>query len=182
MLHNYLRWRDLQDLKMVTKTISSEVQTYQYKIFPLQDPTSGTNQKVKISAHINSFLLKSVAKNYTDSIPTLKPLSLKSAPSSIHHKVKFTEAFAPQVPPQKMDFPCFPTQYGRGRILILLFAGRSTGSNIKGSVHLKLWLSSRENRGLNEEEDMWNEIWQHQHIYSLFLSHQLQTLEVNLSV
>ena len=124
MLHNYLRWRDLQDLKMVTKTISSEVQTYQYKIFPLQDPTSGTNQKVKISAHINSFLLKSVAKNYTDSIPTLKPLSLKSAPSSIHHKVKFTEAFAPQVPPQKMDFPCFYLLSKEGEIILILYFAR----------------------------------------------------------
>ena len=36
-----------------------------------------------------------------------------------------------------------------------------------------MWLSTRENRGLNEEEDMWNEIWQHQQIYTIFLRHIL---------
>ena len=58
--------------------------------------------------------------------------------------------------------------------------GRSVRSNIQGSIHLKLWLSSRENRGLNEEEDMWNEIWQHQHIYTLFLIHHLNSLKVTM--
>ena len=51
--------------------------------------------------------------------------------------------------------------------------GRSQRSNIQGSLHIKLWLSTRENRGLSEEEDMWNEIWQHQQIYTLFLRHNL---------
>ena len=36
-----------------------------------------------------------------------------------------------------------------------------------------MWLSTRENRGLSEEEDMWNEIWQHQQIYTIFLRHIL---------
>ena len=40
-----------------------------------------------------------------------------------------------------------------------------------------MWLSTRENRGLNEEEDMWNEIWQHQQIYTIFLRHILTKVQ-----
>ena len=43
-----------------------------------------------------------------------------------------------------------------------------------------MWLSTRENRGLSEEEDMWNEIWQHQQIYTIFLRHIL-TKVINVS-
>ena len=42
-----------------------------------------------------------------------------------------------------------------------------------------MWLSTRENRGLNEEEDMWNEIWQHQQIYTIFLRHILTKVQKN---
>ena len=43
-----------------------------------------------------------------------------------------------------------------------------------------MWLSTRENRGLNEEEDMWNEIWQHQQIYTIFLRHILTKVQKDL--
>ncbi len=45
---------------------------------------------------------------------------------------------------------------------------------IQGSIRLRLWLSTREDRGLSEEEDMWNEIRQQESIYSIFLEHQLK--------
>ena len=44
-----------------------------------------------------------------------------------------------------------------------------------------MWLSTRENRGLNEEEDMWNEIWQHQQIYNIFLRHNLKQHTVSIN-
>ena len=44
-----------------------------------------------------------------------------------------------------------------------------------------MWLSTRENRGLNEEEDMWNEIWQHQQIYTIFLRHILTKVKFSFS-
>ncbi len=52
--------------------------------------------------------------------------------------------------------------------------GRSAKSNIQGSIRLRLWLSTREDRGLSEEEDMWNEIRQQENIYSIFTEHQLK--------
>lgn len=45
---------------------------------------------------------------------------------------------------------------------------------MQGSIRLRLWLSTREDRGLSEEEDMWNEIRQQESIYSIFLEHQLK--------
>ena len=59
--------------------------------------------------------------------------------------------------------------------LFLFALGRSSRSNIQGSIRLKLWLSTREDRGLSEEEDMWNEIRQQERIYAVFLDHQLRT-------
>ena len=62
--------------------------------------------------------------------------------------------------------------------LVLVLSGRTQKSNIQGSIHLKMWLSTRENRGLTEEEGMWNEIWQHQQIYTILLRHQLINTKV----
>lgn len=59
--------------------------------------------------------------------------------------------------------------------------GRTQRSNIQGSIHLKMWLASRENRGFNEEEGMWNEIWQHQQLYTIFLRHHVMTKAVSAS-
>ncbi len=50
---------------------------------------------------------------------------------------------------------------------------RSNKSNIQGSIRVRLWLSTREDRGLSEEEEKWNEIRQQERIYSVFLQHQL---------
>ena len=44
-----------------------------------------------------------------------------------------------------------------------------------------MWLSTRENRGLTEEEGMWNEIWQHQQIYTILLRHQILNTKVSKS-
>ena len=63
--------------------------------------------------------------------------------------------------------------------LKLFYLGRNQNSSIKGQIRLKMWLSTRENRGLNEEEDMWNEIWQHQQIYTIFLRHILSKVQKN---
>ncbi len=63
--------------------------------------------------------------------------------------------------------------YRRTFIHCIIDVGRTQRSNIQGSLHLKMWLSTRENRGLSEEEGMWNEIWQHQQIYTIFLCHML---------
>jgi len=52
--------------------------------------------------------------------------------------------------------------------------GRSAKSNIQGSIRLRFWLSTREDRGLSEEEDMWNEIRQQENIYAIFLEHTLR--------
>ena len=61
------------------------------------------------------------------------------------------------------------------------FKGRTQRSNIQGSIHVKMWLSTRENRGLTEEEGMWNEIWQHQQIYTILLRHQILNTKVSKS-
>ena len=61
-------------------------------------------------------------------------------------------------------------------------SGRTQRSNIQGSIHVKMWLSTRENRGLTEEEGMWNEIWQHQQIYTILLRHQLLHTKVSKSL
>ena len=58
-------------------------------------------------------------------------------------------------------------------------AGRSSKSNIQGSIRLKLWLSTREDRGLSEEEEMWNEMRQQEKIYSVFMEHQIKECEVS---
>ena len=64
--------------------------------------------------------------------------------------------------------------------LNFFYLGRNQNSSIKGQIRLKMWLSTRENRGLNEEEDMWNEIWQHQQIYTIFLRHILTKVQKDL--
>jgi len=60
-----------------------------------------------------------------------------------------------------------------------LFTGRTSKSGIQGSIRLKLWLSTREDRGLSEEEDMSNEIRQQERIFSIFLDHQLKQFKVS---
>ncbi|XP_064115164.1 BAI1-associated protein 3-like [Macrobrachium nipponense] len=50
--------------------------------------------------------------------------------------------------------------------------GRSHRSNIQGQIHLKMWLSTREDRGTSEEES-WAEVRQHDQIITIFLLHEL---------
>ena len=45
---------------------------------------------------------------------------------------------------------------------------------------MKLWLSTREDRGLSEEEELCNELRQQQKIYSIFLDHHLSQFKVGL--
>ena len=54
-----------------------------------------------------------------------------------------------------------------------IFEGRSNRSNVDGSIHLKLWLSSREDRGFSEEDDTMNAIEEHKKIYTVFIQHYL---------
>jgi hypothetical protein len=46
---------------------------------------------------------------------------------------------------------------------------------------LKLWLSTREDRGLSEEEDLSKELRQQQQIFGIFLDHQLSQYKVAIS-
>ena len=56
--------------------------------------------------------------------------------------------------------------------------GRSERSTIQGSVKLRLWLSTREDRGLSEEEDVRNEIKQQQQIFTILLLNHLENFKV----
>ena len=58
--------------------------------------------------------------------------------------------------------------------------GRSERSNIQGSVKLRLWLSTREDRGLSEEEDVRNEVKQQQQIFTTLLLSHLENFKVNI--
>ncbi|XP_049958589.1 BAI1-associated protein 3 [Schistocerca serialis cubense] len=49
---------------------------------------------------------------------------------------------------------------------------RTQRSNIQGRIRLKLWLSTREDRG-NSEEDNGSEIRQQQRLYAVFIGHEL---------
>ena len=51
--------------------------------------------------------------------------------------------------------------------------GRSNRSNVEGSVYLKLWLSTREDRGCSEEDDTMNAIEEHRKIYSVIADYYL---------
>ena len=53
---------------------------------------------------------------------------------------------------------------------------------MEGSVYLKLWLSTREDRGLNEEDDTLNAIEEHKNIYSVVSEHFLNRCEVQPGV
>ena len=55
---------------------------------------------------------------------------------------------------------------------------RTQRSNIQGRIKLKLWLSTRENRGTSEE-DNWGELRQQERLYTVFLNHEISKLGVN---
>ncbi|KAI4497086.1 hypothetical protein M0802_007832 [Mischocyttarus mexicanus] len=49
---------------------------------------------------------------------------------------------------------------------------RTQRSNIQGRIKLKLWLSTREDRGTSEE-DNWTELRQQERLYTIFLDHEM---------
>ncbi|XP_053994233.1 BAI1-associated protein 3 isoform X3 [Hylaeus volcanicus] len=50
--------------------------------------------------------------------------------------------------------------------------GRTQRSTIQGRIRLKLWLSTREDRGTSEE-DNWGELTQQERLYTIFLNHEM---------
>ncbi|XP_063228828.1 BAI1-associated protein 3 [Bacillus rossius redtenbacheri] len=57
---------------------------------------------------------------------------------------------------------------------------RTQRSNIQGRIRLKLWLSTREDRG-NSEEDNWSEVRQQQRLHAIFVDYELAKLSVSWS-
>ncbi|KAF5278098.1 hypothetical protein FQR65_LT03614 [Abscondita terminalis] len=50
---------------------------------------------------------------------------------------------------------------------------RSQRSSVQGRIRLKLWLSTREDRGISEE-DNWTEVRQHESLYAIFVDYELR--------
>lgn len=50
---------------------------------------------------------------------------------------------------------------------------RSQRSSVQGRIRLKMWLSTRENRGASEE-DNWSELVQHENLYATFVDYELK--------
>ena len=50
---------------------------------------------------------------------------------------------------------------------------RSQRSSVQGRIRLKMWLSTREDRG-GSEEDNWSELMQHERLYSVFIDYELK--------
>lgn len=57
--------------------------------------------------------------------------------------------------------------------------GRSQRSTIQGRIHLKLWLSTREDLGTSEE-DNWTEIKQQEKLHCVFIDFEVSRFKVNL--
>lgn len=55
--------------------------------------------------------------------------------------------------------------------------GRSQRSTIQGRIHLKLWLSTREDLGTSEE-DNWNEIKQQENLHCIFIDFEVARFKV----
>jgi BAI1-associated protein 3 len=56
--------------------------------------------------------------------------------------------------------------------------GRSSRSSIKGDIKLKLSLATREDRGL-EEDDNWTDVRQHEDLISVFIQHEISKSHVS---
>lgn len=50
---------------------------------------------------------------------------------------------------------------------------RSQRSSVQGRIRLKMWLSTREDRGTSEE-DNWTELMQHESLYATFIDYELR--------
>ena len=55
--------------------------------------------------------------------------------------------------------------------------GRSQRSTIQGRIHLKLWLSTREDFGTSEE-DNWTELKQQEKLYCTFIDYEVSRFKV----
>jgi BAI1-associated protein 3 len=56
--------------------------------------------------------------------------------------------------------------------------GRSQRSTIQGRIHLKLWLSTREDLGTSEE-DNWTEIKQQEKLHCVFIDFEVSRFKVS---
>lgn len=50
---------------------------------------------------------------------------------------------------------------------------RSQRSSVQGRIRLKLWLSTRENRVISDE-DNWTELTQHENLFAIFIDYELK--------
>lgn len=55
--------------------------------------------------------------------------------------------------------------------------GRSENSKVRGQIHLRANLATREDRGISEE-DNWTDIKQHVELLQIFIEHDLQKHKV----
>jgi BAI1-associated protein 3 len=55
--------------------------------------------------------------------------------------------------------------------------GRSDNSKVRGQIHIRANLATREDRGV-PEEDNWTDIKQHVELLQIFIDHQLKTFKV----
>lgn len=55
--------------------------------------------------------------------------------------------------------------------------GRSARSNVQGQIRLQMHLATREDRGI-DEEDNWTDIKQHEDLLSIFIEHEIRKFRV----
>jgi hypothetical protein len=58
--------------------------------------------------------------------------------------------------------------------------GRSENSKVRGQIHIRANLGTREDRGV-PEEDNWTDIKQHVELLQIFIDHQLKKFKVRIS-
>lgn len=59
--------------------------------------------------------------------------------------------------------------------------GRSSKSNVQGEIKLRLQLATREDQGL-DEDDNWTDVRQHEDLICLFIEHEVRRLRVSYSM
>ena len=57
--------------------------------------------------------------------------------------------------------------------------GRSEQSKVRGEIHLRANLATREDRGISEE-DNWTDIKQHVELLQIFIDHELNRFKVGI--
>ncbi len=58
--------------------------------------------------------------------------------------------------------------------------GRSENSKVRGQIHIRANLATREDRGISEE-DNWTDIKQHVELLQIFIDHELNKFKVRFS-